>query len=153
YSYFRYQIDNLPVDSGLTTAQDVGIPGINLGTTNTTGLSNFVFNGTALSGTTVAGFPSSSFQFGTTINTNAPLHELEQLHQLSPVATKELSNHEIKFGGDYRWVVNFRSSSDFSQRGIFQFNSGVATPLGTTTDAFESFLLGLPSTFQRFQFL
>jgi outer membrane receptor protein involved in Fe transport len=153
YSYFRYQIDNLPVDYGTSTATEVGIPGINLGSADTTGLSNFVFNGSALSGTTVAGFPSSSFQFGTTINTNAPLHELEQLHQLSPVATKEWGNHEIKFGGDYRWVVNYRSSSDFSQRGTFGFNAGVATPLGVTTDAFESFLLGYPSTFQRFQFL
>jgi hypothetical protein len=153
YSYFRYQIDNLPVDYGTNTATTVGIPGINLGTPDTTGLSNFIFNGTALSGTTVAGFPSSSFQFGTTINTNAPLHELEQLHQISPVFTKESGNHEIKFGGDYRWVVNYRSSSDFSQRGVFGFNSQVATPFGTTTDAFESFLLGSPSTFQRFQFL
>lgn len=153
YSYFRYQIDNLPVDYGTNTATAVGIPGINLGSADTTGLSNFTLNGSALSGTTVAGFPSSSFQFGTTINTNAPLHELEQLHQLSPVATKEWHNHEIKFGGDYRWVVNYRSSSDFSQRGTFGFNSGVATPFGTTTDAFESFLLGYPSTFQRFQFL
>src|SRR5262249_2719792 len=109
--------------------------------------------GTALSGTTVSGFPSSGFQFGTSINTNAPLHELEQLHQLSPVATKELGSHEIKFGGDYRWVANLRSSSDFSQRGVFQFNSGVAQAFGPTTDAFESFLLGLPSTFQRFEFL
>ena len=153
YSYFRYQIDNLPVDYGTNTATAVGIPGINLGTKDTSGLSNFVLNGSALSGTTVAGFPSSSFQFGTTINTNAPLHELEQLHQLSPVLTKEWGKHEIKFGGDYRWVVNYRSSSDFSQRGAFGFNSGVATPFGTTTDAFESFLLGYPSTFQRFQFL
>ncbi len=153
YSYFRYQIDNLPVDYGTNTATTVGIPGINLGTADTSGLSNFIFNGSALSGTTVAGFPSSSFQFGTTINTNAPLHELEQLHQLSPVFTKEWKNHEIKFGGDYRWVVNYRSSSDSSQRGAFGFNSQVATPFGTTTDAFESFLLGYPSSFQRFQFL
>lgn len=153
YSYFRYQVDVLPVDFGTSTATDVGIPGINLGTPETSGLSNFVFNGTALSGTTVAGFPSSGFQFGTTINTNAPLHELEQLHQLSPVATKELGNHEIKFGGDYRWVANFRAGSDFSQRGVFGFNAGVNTPSGQTTDAFESFLLGYPSTFQRFQFL
>jgi hypothetical protein len=104
----------------------------------------------------VAGFPSSGFQFGTTINTNAPLHELEQLHQLSPVVTKELGKHELKFGGDYRWVVNFRAGSDFSQRGAFGFNSltaGAPTPTGTTSDAFESFLLGYPSTFQRFQFL
>jgi hypothetical protein len=124
-----------------------------LGTSDTSGLSNFIFNGSALSGTTVAGFPSSGFQFGTTINTNAPLHELEQLHQLSPVFTKEWGKHEIKFGGDYRWVVNYRSSSDVSQRGVFGFNSGVTTPVGTTTDAFESFLLGYPSSFQRFQFL
>jgi hypothetical protein len=164
YSYFRYQVDVLPVDYGTNTATAVGIPGINLGTANTSGLSNFTFNGTALSGTTVAGFPSSSFQFGTTINTNAPLHELEQLHQLSPVVTKVKGNHEIKVGGDYRWDVNFRAGSDASQRGAFGFNSGVATPLGgvpcasnpaqtCTADAFESFLLGLPSTFTRFQFL
>jgi len=153
YSYFRYQVDVLPVDYGTNTATTVGIPGINLGTPNTSGLSNFIFNGTALGGTTVAGVPSSGFQFGTTINTNAPLHEQEQLHQLSPVATKELGKHEIKFGGDYRWVVNFRAGSDFSQRGVFGFNNNVATPSGTTTDAFESFLLGYPSTFQRFQFL
>jgi hypothetical protein len=152
YSYFRYQVDVLPVDSGTMTASSAGIPGINLGTSDTTGLSNFIFNGTALSGTTVAGFPSSSFQFGTTINTNAPLHELEQLHQLSPNVTKQTGRHEIKFGGDYRWVVNFRSASDFSQRGVFGFNSGVATSSGTTKDAFESFLLGDPSTFQRYQF-
>jgi outer membrane receptor protein involved in Fe transport len=153
YSYFRYQVDVLPVDYGTNTATAVGIPGINLGTANTTGLSNFVFNGSALSGTTVAGFPSSSFQFGTTINTNAPLHELEQLHQLSPVVTWVKGNHELKFGGDYRWDVNFRAGSDASQRGTFGFNSGVATPFGTTVDAFESFLLGYPSSFQRFQFL
>lgn len=153
YSYFRYQVDVLPVDYGTTTASDVGIPGINLGDPNSSGLSNFIFNGTALSGTTVAGFPSSSFQFGTTIGTNAPLHELEQLHQLSPVVTKELGNHELKFGGDYRWVVNYRAGSDFSRRGQFTFNSNVATPYGVTTDAFESFLLGYPSQFQRFEFL
>jgi outer membrane receptor protein involved in Fe transport len=153
YSYFRYQVDVLPVDYGTTTAADVGIPGINLGDPNSSGLSNFIFNGTALSGTTVAGFPSSSFQFGTTIGTNAPLHELEQLHQLSPVITKELGNHELKFGGDYRWVVNYRAGSDFSRRGQFTFNSNVATPFGVTTDAFESFLLGYPSQFQRFEFL
>src|SRR5215467_2144220 len=153
YSYFRYQIDTLPVDFGTNTATQVGIPGINLGTADTTGLSNFIFSGSALSGTTVPGFPSSGFQFGTTIGINAPLHELEQLHQITPVATKELGKHEIKFGGDYRWVANYRLSSDFSQRGAFGFDSGVATPFGTTTDAFESFLLGYPSTFQRFQFL
>jgi hypothetical protein len=153
YSYFRYQVDVLPIDFGTHTATAVGIPGINLGTADTTGLSDFIFSGTALSGTTVAGFPSSSFQFGTTINTNAPLHELEQLHQLSPVITKVVGRHELKFGGDYRWDVNFRAGSDFSQRGRFTFNSAVATPFGVTTDAFESFLLGLPSSFERFQFL
>jgi len=153
YSYFRYQIDILPVDFGTNTATQVGIPGINLGTADTTGLSNFTLNGSALSGTTVPGFPSSGFQFGTTIGTNAPLHELEQLHQITLVATKELGKHEIKFGGDYRWVANYRLSSDFSQRGAFGFDANVATPFGTTTDAFESFLLGDPSTFQRFQFL
>lgn len=152
YSYFRYQIDNLPVDYGTNTATQVGIPGINLGTADTTGLPNFNLNGSALSGAAVPGFPSSGFQFGTTIGINAPLHELEQLHQLTPVATKELGKHEIKFGGDYRWVANYRLSSDSSQRGAFGFDSNVATPFGTTTDAFESFLLGYPSTFQRFQF-
>lgn len=163
YSYFRYQVDVLPVDYGTTTASDVGIPGINLGDPNSSGLSNFIFNGSKLSGTTIAGFPSSGFQFGTTIGTNAPLHELEQLHQLSPNITKEFGKHEFKFGGDYRWVVNFRAGSDFSRRGTFTFNSTVDTPLGTaidksngkpaTSDAFESFLLGLPSEFQRFEFL
>jgi len=153
YSYFRYQIDSLPVDYGTNTATQVGIPGINLGTADTTGLSNFTFNGSALSGTAVPGFPSSGFQFGTTIGINAPLHELEQLHQITPVATKELGKHEIKFGGDYRWVTNYRLSSDSSQRGAFAFDANVATPFGRTTDAFESFLLGDPSTFQRFQFL
>lgn len=153
YSYFRYSIDVLPVDYGTNTATAAGIPGINLGTADTSGLSNFIFNGTALSGVTVPGFPSGGFQFGTTINTNAPLHELEQLHQLSPVVTKQLGSHEIKFGGDYRWVVNFRAGSDQSQRGVFTFNSGVTTPFGVTRDAFESFLLGYPSQFQRFQFL
>ncbi len=154
YSYFRYQVDVLPVDFGTTTASDLGIPGINLGNPDSSGLSNFIFNGTALSGVTVPGFPSGGFQFGTTIGTNAPLHQLEQLHQLSPVITKQAGNHELKFGGDYRWVANFRAGSDFSRRGVFTFNSGVATPFGTTTaDAFESFLLGLPSQFQRFEFL
>jgi hypothetical protein len=152
YSYYRYQINVLPTDYGTNTATAVGIPGINLGTLATSGLSNFVFNGTALSGQSVPGYASSSFQFGTTIGTNAPLNELEQLHQLSPVFTKQLGNHEIKFGGDYRWIVNYRSSSDYSQRGTFGFNSNVATPYGTTTDAFESFLLGMPSSFQRFDF-
>src|SRR5262249_28331930 len=64
-----------------------------------------------------------------------------------------IGNHELKFGGDYRWVANYRAGSDFSRRGAFTFNSGVATPSGVTTDAFESFLLGYPSSFQRFEFL
>jgi len=114
----------------------------------TSGLSNFIFNGTALSAASnVGGLTTGQpFQLGTSIGTNAPLHELEQLHQGSVAFSKGLGNHNLKFGGDYRWVVNFRSASDTSRRGVFQFNSDVtgdANPGNTGTgDAFASFLLG-----------
>ncbi len=71
--------------------------------------------------------------------------------------SKGLGNHNLEFGGDYRWVVNFRSASDTSRRGVFQFNSDVTgdgNPGDTGTgDAFASFLLGQPSSFARFNFL
>lgn len=155
FSYFRYGIDVLPTDYGSNTATTAGLGGINLGNADTGGLPNFIFNGTKLSGTSVPGFASSGFQFGTSISTNAPLHEQEQLYQLSPTVTKQIGNHELKWGGDYRWDVNYRSSSDVSRRGVYTFNSGTTIPGTTTTtsDGFESFLLGLPNQFQRWEFL
>jgi len=159
YSYFRYRVDVEPLDLGLTTASDVGIPNINQGNTDTSGLSNFIFNGTGLSAASnVGGLTSGQpFQLGTSIGTNAPLHELEQLHQGSASVTKIMGNHNLKFGGDYRWMVNFRSASDVSRRGVFQFNADVTgdgNPADANTgDAFASFLLGQPSSFERFNFL
>jgi outer membrane receptor protein involved in Fe transport len=153
FSYFRYGIDVLPTDYGSSTASTAGLGGINLGNADTGGIPNFIFSGTKLSGGSIPGFQSSGFQFGTSINTNAPLHEQEQLYQLSPTMTKQFGNHELKWGGDYRWDVNYRSSSDTSRRGVYTFQAGTATPYGTSADAFESFLLGLPNTFQRWEFL
>lgn len=153
FSYFRYGITVLPSDYGSSTASTAGLGGINTGNINTSGLPNFIFNGTGLSGTSVPGFQSSSFQFGTSISTNAPLHEQEQLYQLSPTFTKQLGNHEIKWGGDYRWDVNYRLSSDTSQRGVYTFTPLASSPYGPITDSFESFLLGLPNSFDRWAYL
>jgi outer membrane receptor protein involved in Fe transport len=151
YSYFRYRIDVEPNDVGLNTATQVGIPNINLGTSDTSGISNFIFNGSALAASQSVG--AQPFALGTSNGTNAPLHELEQLHQFSTSFIKTKGNHSVKFGGDYRHISNFRSPSDTSRRGVFQFNSDVTGINGSTGDAFASFLLGLPSSFSRFQFL
>jgi len=151
YSYFRYRINVEPNDVGANTATQVGIPNINLGTSDTSGISNFVFNGSALAATQAVG--GQPFEIGTSIGTNAPLHELEQLHQGSATVSRTWGNHNLKFGGDFRRISNLRSPSDTSRRGVFQFNADVTGVGGNTGDAFASFLLGFPSSFSRFLFL
>jgi hypothetical protein len=151
YSYFRYRINVEPNDFGSNTATQIGIPNINLGTSDTAGIPDFVFNGSRLATTQQVG--GQPFEIGTSIGTNAPLHELEQLHQGSGTVSKIWGNHNLKFGGDFRHISNLRSSSDTSRRGVFQFNADVTGINGSTGDAFASFLLGLPSSFSRFLFL
>lgn len=151
YSYFRYRINVEPNDFGANTATQVGIPNINLGTSDTTGIPDFTFNGSQLAATQVVG--GQPFEIGTSIGTNAPLHELEQLHQGSGTVSRTWGNHNLKFGGDFRHISNLRSASDTSRRGVFQFNADVTGINGSTGDAFASFLLGLPSSFSRFLFL
>jgi hypothetical protein len=151
YSYFRYRINVEPNDVGANTATQLGIPNINLGTSDTSGISDFTFNGSALATTQAVG--GQPFEIGTSIGTNAPLHELEQLHQGSATLARTWGNHNLKFGGDFRRISNFRSPSDTSRRGVFQFNADVTGVDANTGDAFASFLLGLPSSFSRFLFL
>jgi hypothetical protein len=76
-------------------------------------------------------------------NCNCPLREREQQFQFVNNWTRSAGQHIFKWGGDLRFLQNYRLSSDQPQTGFFSFDSGI-TGLGLAT-----FLIGDVTSFQR----
>ena len=99
----------LPFDFGTTPGADAGIPGLNLDTTFTSGLSGGFIEGRP------AGF---SFGSGLGVNRcNCPLDQDEKQWQLVGNVTKIVGNHTFKFGVDVRRAYNLRVPSDCAPLG------------------------------------
>ncbi len=150
FGFYRYRIRVQPGDAGTTPALDAGLPGLNTGSPSTSGLPAFYINGNG-------GF---NFGYGLGVNQcNCPLKETENQFQWVNNWTKITGDHTIKFGVDVRRAQQQRIPSDAHRPGEITFTDSVtgnpdidsvAAGLASTGSALASYLLGFPSTFDRY---
>ncbi len=148
--FYRYRIRVEPNDYGTTPATDAGLPGLNTGAADTSGMPAVYINGNG-------GF---NFGYGLGVNQcNCPLKETENQFQWVNNWTKIAGNHTIKFGVDARRAQQQRIPSDAHRPGEITFTDQAtgdptldtaAGGLVSTGSALASYLLGLPSTFDRY---
>ena len=126
-------------DYGTNTSQTLGIPGVNLDKTITSGIVGVTING---------GFSNPLIGFSASL----PWVRAETNIDFANTWTKILGNHTVKFGVDLRRVRDaLLQEQTFSPRGLYTFNDG-QTALNTGTGAsktsftndFASFLLDVP---------
>jgi hypothetical protein len=127
-------------DFGTNTSTTLGIPGVNLDKTITSGIVGITINGGTFSNPLI-GFSASLPWIRSETNIN-----------FANTWTKILGNHTVKFGVDLRRIRDaLLQEQTFSPRGLYTFNDG-QTALNTGTGAsktsftndFASFLLDVP---------
>ncbi len=148
--FFRYRIRVEPNDVGSTPATDAGLPGLNTGSVETSGMPGFYIQG------------NGGFNFGYALGINqcnCPLKETENHFQWVNNWTKTAGNHSVKFGVDVRRAQQQRIPSDSHRSGEITFNSSTTGDSaldtlaagGVSTGAgLASYLLGVPSNFARY---
>ncbi len=154
FGWFRYNPQTAYSDASTNPMTAFGVPGLNLGSSVTGGLSRFHFVGNGLrsgTGSNVAGADSGSFGDGLNVGRcNCPLTEKEDQFQVVNNWTRILGNHQIKFGADIRYAKNLRVPSDSNRTGELEFNSGDTANAGTGGLDLATFLLGDVTHFNRF---
>ncbi len=129
-------------DYGTNTSTTLGIPGVNLDKTITSGIVGVTINGFNTNNPPMIGFSAS-----------LPWIRSETNIDFTNTWTKILGNHTVKFGADLRRVRDaLLQEQTFSPRGIYTFSDG-QTALNTGTGAsktsftndFASFLLDVPN--------
>ncbi len=158
--YYRYNVLDSKYDQGTNFATSLGIPGINLGTTDTSGAPGFNLTDVGSSGGP-NNAQSSGPQYGSDLNItrcNCPLTEREDQFQIVNNWTKLLGNHSFKVGADLRYARNLRVPSDVDRAGILGFGTqptsspaAAALPNGNAGGlGFATFVLGQGTTFGRY---
>jgi outer membrane receptor protein involved in Fe transport len=142
FGFFRYQVNVLPFDFGQSTSTSVGVPGLNLDDTFTSGLfAGFV------------GGPVGGFNFGSGLGVNrcnCPLDQNEKQFQFVGNLLKTAGNHTFKFGIDVRRAYNLRVPSDQHRAGELSFNEANTRGPNGGGLGLATFLLGDVTFFQRF---
>jgi hypothetical protein len=99
-------------DYGTSTSTTLGIPGVNLDKTITSGIVGVTING---------GFSNPLLGYSASL----PWIRSETNIDFANTWTKILGNHTVKFGGDLRRVRDaLLQEQTFSPRGVFTFNEG-----------------------------
>jgi len=149
FGTFRYRIRVEPFGVNTFPATEAGLPGLNQGTQETSGMPAFYING------------NGGFDFGYALGVNAcncPLKETENQFDWITNWTKEHGNHTIKWGGEVPRDQQQRIPSDDHRSGEISFSDAVtgnstvdtlAAGNATTGAALASFLLGHPNYFDR----
>ena len=148
--FYRYRVRVEPNGVGQEPATDAGLPGLNTGTPETSGMPAFFVNG------------NGGFNFGYALGINqcnCPLKETENHFQWVTNWSKQAGNHALKFGADVRRAQQQRIPSDLHRPGEITFNDSVtgnpevdaiAAGQASTGAAIASYLLGQPSFFGRY---
>ena len=126
-------------DYGTSTSNSLGIPGVNLDKTITSGIVGVTING---------GFSNPLIGFSASL----PWVRSETNIDFANTWTKILGNHTVKFGADLRRIRDaLLQEQTFSPRGLYTFNDGqtaLNTGSGSTVTSFgnnfASFLLDVP---------
>ncbi|MEJ7607253.1 MAG: carboxypeptidase regulatory-like domain-containing protein [Bryobacteraceae bacterium] len=144
FGYTQYKVNVLPLDFGRNTAQEAGIPNVNLpDRPDTSGLPSLEVTG------------NGAFRFGYSLQVNqcnCPLDQREFVYQFVNNWTRIAGNHMLKWGTDVRRAQNRRLPSDRKRNGNFTFAptvTGAADAPGSGVGA-ATFLLGMPSLYERF---
>lgn len=155
FGFYRYRIRVYPNGVGTTPATDAGIPGLNLGTTETSGMPAFYING------------NGGFSFGYALGVNqcnCPLKETENHFQWVNNWTMTHGNHTFAWGVDIRRAQQQRIPSDSHRSGEISFSEGTTgsadvdaqdpvtgnVPDGPTGAGIASLFFGVPSAFSRY---
>ena len=151
FGVYRYLVRVQPGGADATPATDAGIPGLNLGTSTTSGMPAFYING------------NGGFEFGYSLPINAcncPLAETENQFQWVTDWTKTHGTHTFGWGADIRRAQQQRIPSDSHRSGEITFNpsttgsfeadlAGQSTGQ-TTGSGMASLIYGAPSGFARY---
>lgn len=150
--YYRYNVVDSKHDQNVEFANQLGIPGINLGTYFTGGAPGFVpDNVPGGSG----GTQGTVYGDGLNVNRcNCPLTEREDQFQIVNNWTKVWGGHTIKVGTDLRYARNLRVPSDNDRAGQLNFSSGpTSDPLNDVAVGglgFATMFLGDVTKFNRY---
>lgn len=140
FGFLDYHVAENMLGFGTTPATAIGLPNLNQGTLDTSGLPTFNVEDGSVS------------NFGTQ-GCNCPLQESEQVFQVADNWTVIHGNHSIRFGADLRYAMNLRNASDFNRAGDLTFGNGSTAVPGAgsgTGSGLASVLLGYVDTFQRY---
>ncbi|MGA8043572.1 MAG: TonB-dependent receptor [Terracidiphilus sp.] len=148
-AYYRYNVIDSKHDQNVQFANQLGIPGINLGTYFTGGSPGFFV------GTVPGGNQQPLYGDGLGVNRcNCPLTEREDQFQIVNNWTKIMGNHSFKLGADLRYARNLRVPSDNDRAGLLNFSSGPTSNQSLTTGqgglGFATFMLGDVTSFNRY---
>ena len=151
FGAYRYLVRVEPGGINATPASDAGIPGLNLGTSSTSGMPAFYING------------NGGFEFGYSLGINScncPLAETENQFQWVTDWTKVYRTHTFGWGVDVRRAQQQRIPSDSHRSGEINFSPSTtgsyeADLAGqntgqTTGSGMASLLFGAPSAFSRY---
>ena len=140
--WFRYNPVTNKAEVGTNPADELGIPGLNLGDVTTSGLPAFIMDG----GQTLSDF-GGGLGPG---RCNCPLTEKEQQIQFVNNWTKIFGNHQVKFGGDVRFATNLRVPSDKNRTGELHFSKLFTSNGGSGGLDLATLLLGGVTSFERY---
>jgi outer membrane receptor protein involved in Fe transport len=157
FGFFRYRVNVLPSDFGRNTADEVGVPGLNLDQFSSGLFAGFVIDPRLQN--IAGGFSLGTeelrrgFNFGSGQFVNrcgCPLDQEENQFQVVSNTTRLYGAHTIKFGADVRRAYNLRIPSDLHRSGELTFGTGRTRGVGGGGLGLATFLLGDVSEFGRY---
>lgn len=153
--YYRYNVIDHKYDQSTNFADQLGIPGLNMGDSFTSGAPGFDIADADRSGNQGTSNPTGGgAQYGSGLNINrcnCPLTEREDQGQIVANLTRIMGNHSFKFGVDLRYARNLRVPSDTDRTGLLHFTPGATSDGGSTGGlGFASFMLGDVNSFGRY---
>jgi len=148
--YYRYNIIDTKFDQGVEFANQLGIPGINLGDNFTSGAPGFIIH-SPFTGGSDNSTNESLIGGGLGINRcNCPLTEREDQFQIVNNWTKIMGNHALKVGADLRYGRNLRVPSDTDRAGQMDFKVGPTSDAGSNGLGWATLAMGLVPSFGRY---
>ncbi len=144
FGLLKYQVKQNKNDIGTEPASALGIPGLNLGTADTSGNPDYLFTNSGLSNL------GANIAYNGTQICNCPLNQSEKEYQFTNNWTLTRGNHTIRFGGDLRFADQLRSASDTNRTGVLNLAKPRTDCTGNGGLDLGTALLGYVSNFQRF---
>ncbi|MGB6870140.1 MAG: TonB-dependent receptor, partial [Acidobacteriaceae bacterium] len=152
--YYRYDIGDHKYDQTVEFANQLGIPGMNLGSSITSGAPGFNIADADVRAPSGPNNPTGGgAQYGSGLNItrcNCPLTEREDQFQIVNNWTRISGNHAFKAGVDLRYARNLRVPSDSDRTGLLNFAPGPTSNGSAGGLGMASFLLGDVSSFNRY---